>query len=78
MDEHQSNWVKKILGINGRDDEPRQDSRAPLQIVDKAIATSLIWCAAVLLILRFRNPELSFVLGAVAVGVTVLVWRKGR
>ncbi|MBI4063768.1 MAG: hypothetical protein HY401_05650 [Elusimicrobia bacterium] len=76
--EEKNEWVKRILGINGHDDEPDRRPISPggFQSLNKAIATALVWCAATLLILRFRNPELGLLLGAGAVGATVFIWRK--
>ena len=42
--------------------------------LDRSIATALVWCMAGLLMLRLRNPELAFVLGALAVAGTVVIW----
>ncbi|MBI4667620.1 MAG: hypothetical protein HY747_00295 [Elusimicrobia bacterium] len=78
MNEERNSWIKKIFGLNGHDDEPRNvpSTGTSLQAVDKAIATALVWCAAALLMLRFRNPELGLVMGAVAVGATIAIWKK--
>ncbi|MBI4370227.1 MAG: hypothetical protein HY547_08365 [Elusimicrobia bacterium] len=77
MDDEKTSWIKRVLGINGHNEEPPAGpSNGGFQSVDRALATALVWCAAALLTLRFRNPEFGFVLGAIAVGVTIAIWRK--
>ena len=76
MNEEKDSWVKRILGINGHEEEPAQPVSQGFGSLDKAIATALVWCVATLLILRFRNPEMGLVLGAFAFGATVFIWKK--
>ena len=78
MDEEKNNWIKRVLGLNGHDEEPSHQPSGGFKTVDKAIATALVFVAALVLMLRFRNPELGLVLGAVAVGVTILIWKNHR
>ncbi|MEK7287453.1 MAG: hypothetical protein AAB091_02685 [Elusimicrobiota bacterium] len=79
MNEEKNGWIKKILGVNGHDEEPSHVSgNGGFKTTDKAIATALVFVIALILMLRFKNPELGLILGAVAVGVTVFIWKNHR
>ncbi|MBI2069174.1 MAG: hypothetical protein HYT79_01110 [Elusimicrobia bacterium] len=76
MDENDS-WLKRLLGLNGHEEDGLgRPAPQGFQSLEKAIVTALLWCAAAILMLRFRNPELGLVLGAIAVAVTVAIWKR--
>lgn len=75
--EDKGSWVKKVFGMNGHDEEPgKVNAGGGFRSLDKAIATAVLWCVAAVLLLRFRNPEFGFIAGALAVAVTVYIWKK--
>lgn len=79
MQDEKNSWIKKILGINGHEEEPPHlNGNSGFKAVDKAIATALVFLVALVLMLRFRNPELGLILGALAVVATVFIWRNHR
>lgn len=75
--EDKNSWIKRILGFNGHEEEPRKvNAGGGFQALDKAIATAIVWCVAAVLLLRFRNPEFGFIAGGLAVAVTVYIWKR--
>lgn len=75
MDE-KSHWLKRLLGLNGHDDDIGRPEPQGFGALEKAIVTALVWLAAVILMLRFRNPELGLFLGAASVAATIAIWKR--